>query len=190
MIRIIPDLLELINLDETIKLDIRYARNDNFVGRPVYQEARAFLQPVAVEALARVNSKLRSKGLGLIVFDGYRSWPVTNLFWDVVTKEQRPYVADPAVGSRHNRGCAINLSLYELSTGRQLEMPSEFDEFNEKSHPDFDRGAITQRRNRDILINTMESDEFEVNPKEWRHYDHADREQYEILNFPIDEIGG
>src|SRR5215210_917492 len=99
------DLLELVKLDKTIKLDIRYATADNFVGKPVYPEARAFLQRDAAAAVARVHKKLKKQGLGLVIFDGYRPWSITKLFWEVTREDKRKFVANPERGSKHNRGC-------------------------------------------------------------------------------------
>jgi D-alanyl-D-alanine dipeptidase len=181
-------LLELIKLDNTIRLDIRYARHDNFVGRPVYKEARAFLRQDAARALVRVHRSIRSDGLGLVIFDAYRPWSVTKLFWDVVLPEQRIYVADPDVGSRHNRGSAVDLSLFSLSTHELLDMPSDFDEFNQKAHPGYSGGTSLQRRNREYLRSAMESECFEVNPNEWWHFDHVDWSKYEILDLPFEEL--
>jgi len=114
------DLVEIVSLDPTIKLDIRYATPNNFVGRPVYTEARAFLQRPAAEALVRAHRSVRDKGYGLLVFDGYRPWSVTKLFWDVTPRLKRDFVANPKKGSKHNRGCAVDLSLYDLRTGREV----------------------------------------------------------------------
>ena len=129
-------MIELIKLDSSIKLDIRYATANNFVGKPVYPEARAFLQRPAAEALLRVHKKLKKEGLGLVIFDGYRPWSITRLFWDVVNLDQRKFVADPVKGSKHNRGCAIDLSIYNRKTGELLDMPSGYDEFTERASPD------------------------------------------------------
>ncbi len=181
-------MIELIKLDSSIHLDIRYARHDNFVGRPVYSEARAFLQRPAADALVRVHKNLRNEGLGLSIFDAYRPWSVTDLFWRVVEDDQRQYVADPAVGSRHNRGCAVDLTLFDLASGKQLEMPSEFDEFNEKSHPDYPGGAPVQRQNRDILRKAMEQQAFTVNPKEWWHFDYKDWSSFEVSDIPFEQL--
>src|SRR2546427_9167114 len=123
-----PDLVELIKLDPTIKLDIRYATKNNFLGRPVYKQARAFLQRPAAEALLRVNQTLRKQGYGLIIHDGYRPWYVTKIFWDATPEDKKIFVADPTKGSRHNRGCAVDLSLFDLKTGQEVKMPSEYDE--------------------------------------------------------------
>ncbi len=181
-------MLELITLDTTIKLDIRYAREDNFVGRPVYDEARAFLQPVAAEALLRVHNKIKPEGFGLVIFDGYRPWSVTKLFWETVEEHQKIFVADPEIGSKHNRGCAIDLSMYYLASGEQVEMPSGFDEFNEKAFATYEGGSQVETSNRDYLITNMESEDFTVNPKEWWHFDHKDWEGYKILDRPFNEL--
>ncbi len=189
-------MLELIKLDNTIKLDIRYARSDNFVGRPVYAEARAFLQPVAAEAVLRVHQKLKLQNLGLVIFDGYRPWSVTKLFWEVVRLDQRKFVADPEKGSKHNRGCAVDLSVYDLQNGELLPMPSDFDEFTERAAPDYAGGTAEEISNRDLLINLMEAEDFIVNPNEWWHFDYKDWEKYEIsdvtfkdLEFKIQDCG-
>src|ERR1700681_2845871 len=108
-----PNLVELVKLDPTIKLDIRYATANNFVGRPVYTEARAFLQRPAAEALLRAHRALSPKGFGLMIFDGYRPWSVTRLFWEVTPPDKRAYVANPQKGSKHNRGCAVDLTLFD-----------------------------------------------------------------------------
>ena len=179
---------ELIKLDSTIKLDIRYARDDNFVGRPVYKEARAFLQRDAAKALVRVHKGLKNAGFGLVIFDGYRPWSVTKLFWEVVEEHQKVFVADPEIGSKHNRGCAVDLSLFHLATEKQAAMPSDFDEFNEKAFANYADGAKEETVNRDKLVSAMESEGFTVNPKEWWHFDYNDWESYEILDIPFSEI--
>jgi D-alanyl-D-alanine dipeptidase len=182
------DLLELVKLDKTIKLDIRYARSDNFVGKPVYPEARAFLQRPAAEALLKVHKKLKEKGLGLVIFDGYRPWTITKLFWEVVREDQRKFVANPEKGSKHNRGCAVDLSIYDLKTGKLIEMPSDFDEFTERASPDYKGGMKTATANRDLLRSLMEAEGFAVNPNEWWHFDYKDWESYAIYDIPFSDI--
>lgn len=183
------DLVELVKLDNTIKLDIRYATENNFVGKAVYPEARAFLQRPAAEAVVRVHRKLKEKGLGLVIFDGYRPWRITKLFWEVVPEDKRKFVADPAKGSKHNRGAAVDLSIYELKTGRLLEMPSEYDEFTERASPDYAGGTEKERENRDLLRRLMEAEGFIVNPNEWWHFDYKDWESYAIYDIAFSEIG-
>ncbi len=182
------DLIELIKLDKTIKLDIRYARADNFVGRPVYPEARAFLQKPAAEALVRVHKKLKKLGLGLMIFDGYRPWSVTKLFWEVTPEDKRKFVANPKTGSRHNRGCAVDLSIYNLKTKKLVDMPSDFDEFTERASPDYRGASEIQTKNRDLLRKLMESEGFTVNKNEWWHFDYKDWQDYAIYDIAFSEM--
>lgn len=183
------DLVELTKLDKTIKLDIRYATTNNFVGKAVYTEARAFLQRPAAEALLRVQKKLKNRGLGLVIFDGYRPWAVTKLFWEVTPEDKRMFVADPAKGSKHNRGCAVDLSLYDLKTGQNIDMPSGFDEFTERASPNYTGGTEKERANRDLLRKFMEAEGFTVNSNEWWHFDYKDWEKYAIYDIAFSEIG-
>jgi D-alanyl-D-alanine dipeptidase len=185
-----PELVELIKLDRTIKLDIRYATSNNFLGRPVYTEARAFLQRPAGEALVRANKTLRKKGYGLIIHDGYRPWSVTRIFWDATPADKKQFVADPAQGSRHNRGCAVDLSLFDLKTGKEVVMPSGYDEMTERSHINYKGGTAEATRLRDILRAAMEAEGFAVYEPEWWHYDYKDWKEYPILNISFSEIAG
>ncbi len=182
------ELVELIRLDPTLKLDVRYATPANFVGRAVYAEPRAFLQRPAAEALFRAHRTLSASGHGLLIFDGYRPWSVTRLFWEAVTEDLRRYVADPAQGSRHNRGCAVDLTLFEFATGLEVEMPSGFDEMTERSAPGYTGGSAASRRSRDLLIAAMADQGFQVNPYEWWHFDHASWKDYSILDISFTEI--
>ena len=182
------DLIELIKLDKTIKLDIRYARSDNFVGKPVYTEARAFMQRPAADALVRVHRKLKPQGLGLVIFNGYRPWSVTKLFWETVAENQRKYVADPKTGSKHNRGCAVDLSIFDLKTGKLLEMTTDFDDFTEKASPNYSGGTERQRKNRDLLRKVMEEEGFTVNANEWWHFDYKDWQDYAIYDIAFSEV--
>ena len=182
------DLLELIKLDDTIKLDIRYARTDNFVGKAVYPEARAFLQRPAAEALLAVHKNLAKQGLGLVIFDGYRPWAVTKLFWEVTPEDLRKFVADPKKGSRHNRGCAVDLSIYDLKTDKLVPMPSDFDEFTERASPNYEGGTKEETANRDLLRKLMEAEGFTVNKNEWWHFDYKDWEDYAIYDIAFSEI--
>lgn len=184
------DLLELVKLDKTIKLDIRYARTDNFVGKVVYPQARAFLQRPAAEAVVRVHKQLKKQGLGIVIFDGYRPWTITKLFWEVTPDAQRKYVANPKTGSKHNRGCAVDLSIYDLKTGRLLPMPSDFDEFTTRASPDYKGGTKEETQNRDLLRKLMEAEGFTVNANEWWHFDYKDWQSYAIYDISFDDAGG
>ncbi|MGN6212783.1 M15 family metallopeptidase [Parafilimonas sp.] len=182
------DLVELIKLDPTIHLDIRYATSNNFVGRPMYKEARAFLQRPAAEALVRVNAALKPLGYGLVVFDGYRPWSITKLFWDVTPEDKKKFVANPKNGSRHNRGCAVDLSLYDLKTGKEIEMTGNYDEMTERSYADYTGGTATQRKMRDLLRSKMEAEGFKVYEYEWWHFDYKDWKEYAIADVPFSKI--
>lgn len=183
------DLVELATLDPTIKLDIRYATDNNLAGRAVYPEARAFLQRPAADALLRAHQALKAHGYGLLVFDGYRPWRVTKLFWDITPPEKREFVADPSKGSKHNRGCAVDLSLYDLKTGREVEMPSEYDEMSPRAYPDYTEGPGAARKARDLLRAAMEREGFTVEPNEWWHFNYKDWKAYPILDIPFSAIG-
>jgi CubicO group peptidase (beta-lactamase class C family)/D-alanyl-D-alanine dipeptidase len=140
-----PDLVELAKLDPKIKLDIRYATTNNFLSTPVYTQARAFLQRPAAEALLRAHKKLMEMGYGLLIHDAYRPWYVTKIFWDATPDDKKIFVADPSQGSRHNRGCAVDLSLYELATGKPIAMVGVYDEMSERSYPGYPGGTSLQR---------------------------------------------
>lgn len=180
-------LVELITLDPSIKLDIRYATDNNFVGKKVYPEARAFLQKPAAKALVKVHQKLKKQGLGLVIFDGYRPWSITKLFWEVTSEDKRKFVANPAKGSKHNRGCAVDLSVFDLKTGQLIDMPSGYDEFTERASPDYAGGTEKERANRDMLRRLMEDAGFTVNPNEWWHFDFKDWEKYAIYDISFTE---
>jgi len=182
------DLVEPTALDPTIRLDIRYATASNFVGRAVYAQARAFLQRPAAEALVRVHRALRREGYGLLVFDGYRPWSVTKQFWDLTPEEKRIFVADPRKGSKHNRGCAVDLTLYELATGREVEMPGAYDEMSERSYATYAGGGKEALARRDLLRLAMEREGFFVYPWEWWHFDFKDWTAYPILDVAFAEI--
>jgi D-alanyl-D-alanine dipeptidase len=184
-----PDLVELTTLDPTIKLDISYATTNNFLGTPLYTQARAFLQRPAAEALVRANHDLKALGYGLIIHDGYRPWYVTKIFWDATPDDKKIFVADPKEGSKHNRGCAVDLSLYDLKTGQEVDMPSGYDEMSDRAYADYPGGTNEERARRAILRQAMEKQGFQVIPKEWWHFDYKDWKQYPILNIKFEDLG-
>lgn len=183
-----PDLVELTALDAGIKLDIRYASTNNFLGVPFYQKALAFLQRPAAEAVVRVHRRLAQDGFGLLIHDGYRPWHVTKMFRDATPERFHHFVADPLQGSRHNRGCAVDLTLYDLKTGKAVEMPGGYDEFSDRSYPDYPGGTSAQRGRRDLLRRTMEAEGFTVYEAEWWHFDHRDWRKYPVLNLTFEEL--
>jgi len=184
------DLVELKTLDKTIKLDVRYATSNNLFGTVFYSQPRAFLQRAPAEALVRVNRKLKESGYGLLVHDGYRPWYVTKVFWDATPQDKKVFVADPSKGSRHNRGAAVDLSLYDLKTGRPVEMVSTYDETTDRAHPNYPGGTSLQRWHRDLLRSAMEAEGFTVYEAEWWHFDYKDWQRYRIGNERFENIGG
>jgi len=182
------DLVELTTLDPTIKLDIRYASTNNFMSSVFYSQARAFLQRPAAEALVRAHQKLTHYGYGLLIHDGYRPWYVTKMFWEGTPDDKHDFVANPANGSRHNRGCAIDLSLYDLATGKPVQMVSGYDEFSERAYPNYQGGTSLQRWHRALLRQAMEAQGFRVYEFEWWHFDYKDWRKYPIGNLQFEEI--
>ena len=183
------ELVDLTSLDPTIELDIRYATRNNFMDAVFYEDARAFLQRPGAEAVARAHRALAPYGYGLLIHDGYRPWYVTKMFWDATPIHQREFVANPASGSRHNRGAAVDLTLYGLLTGEPIEMPGSYDEFSHRSYPDYPGGTARQRWHRDLLRRVMEAEGFTVNSGEWWHFDYRDWRAYGIQNVVFGEIG-
>lgn len=182
------DLVELTTLDPTIGLDIRYATTHNFLSTPLYSQARAFMQRPAAEALMRVQRALASSGYRLLVYDAYRPWFVTKVFWDATPPDKHEFVADPAEGSRHNRGCAVDLTLYDSKTGAAVDMPSLYDEMSERAYPTYRGGTAEQRRLRDFLRQHMEAEGFAVDESEWWHFDFRDWKSYAIQNVRFESI--
>ena len=182
------ELVEVTSLDPAIRLDIRYATTNNFMGEVFYRQPRAFLQRPAAEALARVQRRLRPERLGLLVHDAYRPWHVTKMFWEATPPELRDFVANPANGSRHNRGSAVDLTLCELDSGTPIEMVAGYDEFSPRAFPLYPGGTSRQRWYRDHLRRAMESEGFDVYRFEWWHFDHQDWRRYRIGNATFEEL--
>ncbi len=183
-----PDLVEIVRLDSTIRLDIRYATADNFMKRKMYSEPRAFLQRPAAAALLRVHRALRARGFGILVKDAYRPWSVTKQFWDETPPALRRFVADPAKGSRHNRGCSVDCTLYRLKGGEEVRMPSAYDEFSPRASPRYEGGTSAERRMREFLRASMKAEGFTVDPGEWWHFDYRDWKSYRVLDIPFGDI--
>ncbi|MGH9159136.1 MAG: serine hydrolase [Vicinamibacteraceae bacterium] len=185
-----PDLVELSSLDATIKYDIRYATTNNFMGAAFYQAPRALMQRPAADAVARAHHSLKPLGYGLLIHDAYRPWTVTKMFWEATPPSQRIFVADPSQGSRHNRGCAVDLTMYELATGNPVQMVSGYDEFSDRAFPDYLGGTSRQRWLRALLRKVMEAEGFSVYETEWWHFDFNAWKEYPILDTPFEKLPG
>ena len=171
-----------------LKFDIRYARTDNFLGKKVYELSKAFLIGHVADDLYRAHQALALHGYGLLIFDGYRPWSVTKIFWDESSEHDRQFLANPESGSSHNRGCAVDLTLYSLATGKAVVMPSEFDEMNEKSYPDYPGGTPEQRASRDLLQATMKANGFIAIKYEWWHFNHHTHKEYPVMNQTFEAV--
>jgi CubicO group peptidase (beta-lactamase class C family)/D-alanyl-D-alanine dipeptidase len=182
------DLVELRGLDSTIKYDIRYATSNNFMGTPFYTSAHAFMQRPAADAVVRASAQLRKLGYGLLIHDSYRPWYVTKMFWDGTPPDKHVFVADPSQGSRHNRGCAVDLTLYDLATGAPINMPGGYDEMTDRSYPMYPGGTSLQRWHRDLLRHAMEAQGFNVYEAEWWHFDYKDWRSYPIGNLTFEQL--
>lgn len=184
------DLYAITRADPTIRLDVRYAGTNNFMGIPIYESARAYLQRPAAEALARVNQALRKRGYGLLIHDAYRPWYVTKMFWDASPVSSRMFVADPSQGSRHNRGAAVDLTMFDLATGKPMETTGRYDEFSTRSYSNFVGGTDHQRWLREVLRSAIEAEGFDVYPEEWWHFDFGSWRDYPIGNKTFEELEG
>lgn len=179
------DLVEIGAIPPYLKLDIRYAAVNNFLGIQVYKTAKPFLQRAVGKRFSSAVQQFRKKGYGVIVYDAYRPWFVTYIFWEAMPDDKRIYVADHKEGSMHNRGCAVDMSLFDVSTGELLDMGGDYDEFSQRSHPLYTDLTSTQSYNRKLLSRVMKDNGFLENPYEWWHFDYKEWERYEIMNIPL-----
>lgn len=184
-IKTTPDkrLIEITKAIPRIKLDIKYATADNFMHRVMYTQARAFARAPVVEALKQVQTELKLKGLGLKIYDAYRPYAVTVDFYKMTPDTN--FVADPKYGSKHNRGCAIDLSIIDLKTGKELNMPTLFDSFSRKAASDYADLPPDQLQNRELLKTVMQAHGFTALRTEWWHFDFVGWQAYELLDVPF-----
>jgi zinc D-Ala-D-Ala dipeptidase len=176
---------KLVNIQQiapTIRQDIRYATANNFMKRKLYPVARCLLHEQVAQQLKQVQIELAANNLGLKVFDCYRPLSIQKQMWEILPDNR--YVANPAQGSRHNRASAIDLTLVDLTTGKEQEMPSKFDDFSVRSHINYDGASPTAKSNRQVLRVAMEKHGFKGIPTEWWHYDSLDWKKYPVLDIP------
>jgi zinc D-Ala-D-Ala dipeptidase len=180
---------ELVNLAEFIPglaLDIRYASTNNFTGQRIYNLARAYARKPVAESLKKIQADLKAQGLALKIFDGYRPYSATVMFYE--TYQDTTYVASPYKGSRHNRGCALDLTIIDLKTGKELPMPTEFDSFKKEAWPSTPVADPVIRKNRQTLIDAMEKHGFKVNASEWWHFDFIGWQKYAVMDIDFEEL--
>lgn len=175
-------LVDLRDVDPTIGVELRYLRSDNFVGEPLYAVNRALLLPVTAERLARVQARLQSQGYGLKVWDAYRPVAVQRRLWEALPDPR--FVADPAKGSNHSRGAAVDVTLVDLD-GNDLELPSDFDDF-ERGRRDNPAMTAAARRHLAILTDAMVAEGFVPYVAEWWHFNEPGAAQYPVLDVPLE----
>jgi D-alanyl-D-alanine dipeptidase len=187
-VKLKPDrkLVEISKYIPGIQLDIRYASTDNFMHERMYNQARAFTRLPVAKALKAVQAELNAKGLGLKIYDGYRPYTITEKFYKKASDKH--FVADPKKGSKHNRGCAIDLSLINLKTGKELDMPTPFDSFSKKAAADYKDLPPIVIQNRELLKTVMQSHGFRVLGNEWWHFDFIGWQNFEILDVPFEQL--
>ncbi|MEG5058811.1 M15 family metallopeptidase [Microcoleus sp. A2-C5] len=178
-------LVDIRKVNPNIRLDIRYATANNFLKRKLYSQAKCALRSSVAQKLALVQTDLEKIGLGLKVYDCYRPFSVTKQMWEVWPDPN--YVANPARGSRHNRGAAVDLTLVDR-TGKELEMPTPYDDFTKKAHRDYNGGSAQSRKNRQTLENAMKKQGFIGITTEWWHFDSEDWQKFAILDVSLTEI--
>jgi D-alanyl-D-alanine dipeptidase len=180
---------ELIDLEQYIPgivLDIRYATTNNFTGEQIYNLAKAYARKPVADAVKRAQAELQKQGLGIKIFDAYRPYKATVRFYEVY--KDTTYVASPYKGSRHNRGCAIDMTLINLKTGEELKMPTGYDSFQKEAWPSTPIKDPEARKNRALIIQVMEKQGFKVNGSEWWHFDFIGWRNYEVLDIDFEQL--
>jgi D-alanyl-D-alanine dipeptidase len=180
---------ELIDLEKFIPgivLDIRYATTNNFTGEKIYNLAKAYARKPVAEAVKRAQAELAKQGLGIKIFDAYRPYSATVKFYEVY--RDTTYVASPYKGSRHNRGCAIDMTIINLKTGEELQMPTGYDSFKKEAWPSTPVTDPVIRKNRQLIIDTMQKEGFKVNSSEWWHFDFIGWKNYEVMDIDFEKL--
>jgi D-alanyl-D-alanine dipeptidase len=181
--------LELVDLKKAIPsivLDIKYATTHNFMKEVMYPEARAFARKPVAEQLKKIQAYLKTKGYGLKIYDAYRPYAITVAFYNKASDKN--FVANPAKGSKHNRGCAVDLTLIDLKTGKEVEMPTPYDSFSTAASPHFKDLPKHVIKNRDFLIATMQANGFKVIYNEWWHFDFNNWPNYDLMDIPFNQL--
>ncbi|MFN0291516.1 M15 family metallopeptidase [Pedobacter helvus] len=180
---------ELVDIKKAIPsvvLDIRYATKNNFMKQVMYKQARAFARKPVVEKLKLIQAELKKKGYGLKIYDGYRPYAVTVSFYEKASDKN--FVANPAKGSKHNRGCAVDLSIIDLKTGKDVPMPTPYDSFEAAAAAHYTNLPPQIIKNRDLLINTMQANGFKVIYNEWWHFDFIGWQDYPLMDIPFEKL--
>jgi len=181
------ELIELKDVIPELVLDIRYATTNNFTGAKVYKLARAYARKPVADALQKTQADFNKLGYGIKIYDAYRPYSATIKFYELM-KGDTTYVANPYKGSRHNRGCALDMTIIDLKTKQELKMPSDYDAMQKESWPSTPVLDPTIRKNRDTLISIMEKNGFRVYTTEWWHFDFVGFEKYEVMDIDFEQL--
>jgi D-alanyl-D-alanine dipeptidase len=180
------ELVEIKKAIPSIVLDIRYATSNNFMKQVMYKQAKAFARKPVVEKLKKIQSSLNKKGYSLKIFDAYRPYAVTVSFYQKASDKN--FVADPAKGSRHNRGCAVDLTIVDLKTKKEIPMGTPYDSFAPEAAPYFKNLSPEIIKNRTFLISIMQANGFKVLSNEWWHFDFKGWQEYDLMDIPFETL--
>ncbi|MFM7016460.1 MAG: M15 family metallopeptidase [Bacteroidota bacterium] len=169
-----------------IREEIKYATADNFTKKIVYDTAAVYLSVDARNAILKVLEQLKPLNVGLVIYDAYRPYRYTVKFWEIIHDDR--YVADPKKGSRHNRGCAVDVGLFDLKTGKQLEMPTAYDDFSENAWVNAKNRTKIQIKNVELLQNAMTCNGFQLFETEWWHFDYTGWQKHPIIDVSFQEL--
>lgn len=172
--------------DSFFHRDIRYATANNFTHRVVYDTAAVFLSIDARNALLKAADILKPLNIGIVIYDAYRPYRYTVKFWEIIHDSR--YVADPKKGSRHNRGCAVDVGLYNLKTGKLLDMPTAYDDFSENAWLNSKNRTRLQTKNVELLQNAMTCSGFQLFETEWWHFDYQGWQKFPIYDISFQEL--
>jgi D-alanyl-D-alanine dipeptidase len=180
---------ELVDLEKFIPniiLDVRYATTNNFTKEKIYNLAKTYARKPVADALKKAQTEFNTFGYGIKIFDAYRPYSATVKFYEVY--RDTTYVASPYKGSRHNRGCAIDMTLVDLKTGKDLPMPTEYDSFKKEAWPSTPVKDPIIKKNRDLIISVMQKHGFKVNSSEWWHFDFIGWQKFEVMDIQFEEL--
>ncbi len=172
-------LVDVMQVNERIKVDLIYATNRNFTGKVIYKQPKCYLLKEVAEQLNQVQKKLEKEGYGLLIWDAYRPLPAQQRLWDVCPDSR--YVSPPSKGGKHTRGTTVDLTMVDLKTGKMVEMPTGFDDFSFKAASNYEGAPEQAKKNRALLQRVMIAHGFSTIKNEWWHFDYKDWNSYPVL---------
>ncbi|MFZ5989812.1 MAG: D-alanyl-D-alanine dipeptidase [Bacillota bacterium] len=181
----IEGLIELVRIDDSFVLDIKYATEDNFTGKKIYTKSMCLIHKSTAKKLIAANNEFKKLGYRIKIFDAYRPFSAQQVLWDAA--EDKSFVANPKKGSIHNRGAAVDVTLVD-GEGNELEMPSGYDEFTKRARLDYKDCPKHQIENRELLGRIMVKHGFKRISNEWWHFEDTDAKNYPILDIAFEEF--